>query len=132
MRNWVWVAVLAGALAACDDAAEESDDVPAPEAPPAAEAASESMAGTWDTTMADGTVFTAVLDADGTYQDIDTDGAVMERGTWEERPDGTACFDSEGGNDTVVCFTIGEEQADGSIVVTPDNGTDKLTIRREN
>ena len=130
MRNWVLVAVLAGALAACDNAAEESDDVPAPIASATAEATNESMAGTWEATMADGTKFTALLNADGTYQDIGADGTIMESGTWEERSDGTACFDSEGGNDTVVCFTIGEQQADGSIVVTPDNGTDKLTIRR--
>lgn len=130
MKRLVMVAVLAGALAACGDAAEESDE-PATEAPAATEAVTaESSAGNWDVTMADGTKFTAALNPDGTYQDTDASGAVTESGTWEDRPDGKTCFDSEGGDDTVVCFTVSEPAEDGSMVATPDDGTEPLTIKR--
>ena len=128
MKRLVLVAVLAGALAACGDAAEEADE-PVNEEPPAA-VAEESSAGTYDVTMADGTKFTSVLNADGTYQDTGADGAETEKGTWEDRDDGKTCFDSEGGDDTVICFTVGETAADGSQVATPDDGTDPLTIKK--
>ena len=131
MKRLVLVVMLAGALAACGDAAEEADDTTTAEtaeATPAAEPAS--WAGNYDVTMADGMKFTSVLNADGTYTDTDADGKVTESGTWEERPDGKVCFDSEGGDDTVICFTAGEEQADGTIVVTPDDGSEPLTIKR--
>lgn len=131
MRNLFVVAALTGALAACGNPAEESDEPAATAAPAATEtAARQSSAGTWDVTMADGSKVTSQLNADGTYQDTDAEGAAIESGTWEDRPDGTTCFDSAGGDDTVVCFTMGEPAADGSIVATPDNGTGAVTIRR--
>jgi hypothetical protein len=80
--------------------------------------------------MADGTKFMSMLNADGTYQDMDADGKTTETGTWEDRPDGKTCFDSEGGDDKVVCFTVGEAAEDGSMVATPDDGTDPLTIKK--
>lgn len=130
MKRLVMVAALAGALAACGDAAEESDE-PATDATADTEAvAAESSAGTWEVTMADGTGFTAALNPDGTYQDTDSSGMVTESGTWEDRPDGTTCFDSEGGDDSIVCFTVGEPADDGSMVATPDDGSEPLTIRK--
>ena len=130
MKNLILVAALGAALAGCDNAAEESDE-PAAEAPAPTEAvAAESSAGRWQVTQADGTTFTSTLNADGTYQDTDVQGAVTESGTWEDRPDGKTCFDPAGGDDTVICFTAGEPAEDGSIVVTPDNGSGPLTIRR--
>jgi hypothetical protein len=131
MKRLVLVAMLAGALAACGDAAEESDDTTAEEtvAAPEPEAAS-SWAGSYEVTPPEGDAFTAMLNADGTYQDMDAAGKVTESGTWEERDDGQVCFDSEGGDDTIVCFTAGEPAEDGSIVVTPDDGTDPLTIKK--
>ena len=132
MRYIVSVAALSLTLAACDNAAEESDEpvAEATEAAPAAEATQASSAGSWDVTMADGTKFMAMLNADGTYQDMDADGKVTESGTWEDRPDGKTLFDSEGGDDTVVCFTVGEAAEDGSMVATPDDGSEPLTIKR--
>lgn len=131
MNRLVLVAALAGALAACGDAAEEADDTAATEEAAAApEAAPTGSAGTYEVTMADGTKFTSLLNPDGTYEDKGADGAVTESGTWEDRPDGKTCFDSAGGDDTVVCFTVGEADADGSMVATPDNGTDPLTIKK--
>lgn len=121
---------LTGALAACGNPAEESDEPAATATPAATEtAAEESSAGTWDVTLADGSRFTATLNADGTYQDSDAAGAVTARGTWEDRPDGTTCFDSEG-DDPVVCYTVGEPAADGSMIATPNDDSGPLTIRR--
>lgn len=128
MKRLVVAAALAGALAACGDVAEEADD-PAAEAVAAAEAV-ESSAGSWDVTTSDGTRFIAALNPDGTYQYTDAAGMVTESGTWEDRADGNTCFDSEGGDDTVVCFSGGEAQEDGSMVVTPDDDTGALTIKR--
>lgn len=133
MKRLVLVGLLAGALAACGDAAEEADDTTTAEtaeATPAAEPTS--WAGTYDVAMADGMKFTSVLNPDGTYTDTGEDGTVTETGTWEERPDGKVCFDSEGGDDTVNCFTAGDEQADGTMVVTPDDGSDPLTVKKTN
>lgn len=131
MKKLVLVAMLAGALAACGDAAEEADDTATAETAEAtAQAAPASSAGTYDVTLADGSTVTSVLNADGTYQDTDADGAVTESGTWEDRPDGKTCFDSEGGEDTVVCFTVGEAAADGTQVATPDDGSGPLTIKK--
>ena len=128
MKRLVLIAMLAGALAACGDAAEEADDTAVAEATP--EATATSWAGTYEVTMADGMKFSSVLNADGTYEDTDAEGAVTESGTWEERPDSKVCFDSEGGDDTVICFTAGETAEDGSIVVTPDDGSEPLTIKK--
>jgi hypothetical protein len=128
MKRLVLVALLAGALAACGDAAEEADDTAVAEATP--EPTPTSWAGSYDVTMGDGTKFMAMLNADGTYADMDGDGKTTETGTWEERPDGKVCFDSEGGDDKIVCFTAGEAAADGSIVVTPDDDSGALTIKK--
>jgi len=127
MKKLILVAALGVAIAGCDNAAEEADDTAVVEE---VEEVAESSAGTWNVTAADGTAFTAVLNADGTYQDLDAAGTVTESGTWEDRPDGSTCFDSEGGDDTVVCFTTGEAAEDGSMVATPDDGTGPLTIKR--
>ena len=128
MRRLVLVALLAGALAACGDAAEEADDTTTAEATP--EATPTSSAGNYEVTMADGTAFTSVLNADGTYADTDAEGTVTESGTWEDRPDGKTCFDSEGGDDTVICYTLGEAAEDGSQVATPDDGSDPVTVKK--
>lgn len=127
MKRLVLVAMLAGALAACGEAAEEADDTATAEATP--EATPTSFAGSYDVTMADGTAFTSVLNADGTYQDTDAEGAVTESGTWEDR-DGKACFDSEAGDDTVVCYTLGDAAEDGSQVATPDDDSGPLTVKK--
>jgi hypothetical protein len=131
MKRLVLIAMLAGALAGCGDAAEESADTATAETAEAtAEATPTSWAGNYEVTMADGTKFTSMLNADGTYQDLDADGKTTESGAWEEREDGKVCFDSEGGDAKVICFTAGEAAEDGSIVVTPDDGTGPLTIKK--
>jgi hypothetical protein len=128
MIRLVLAALLAGALAACGDAAEESDDTATVEAAP--EATATSWAGNYEVTPAEGEPFMAMLNADGTYQDMDADGTVTESGTWEERPDGKVCFDSEGGDDTVICFTSTEPDADGVFTATPDDGSPAMTVKK--
>lgn len=126
MKRIVLAAALAGALAACGDAAEEADDTAA--APPAAAetAAAETAAGTYEFEV-DGKTTTAVLTPEGTYTDSQ-DGEVLESGTWMEM-DGKTCFDPEGNDTPETCFTIGETGADGTFIATPDEG-EPLTIRK--
>ena len=130
MKRLILVAVLSGALAACGDAAEEADDTAAVEEPAAEEtAAASDMPGTYEVTMADGTKFTAVLNADGTYTDTAEDGSPMEHGTWAQ-VDGQDCFtpaaDSEG---EPTCYTSSEPAEDGTFTVTPDDG-EPMTVRK--
>ncbi|HEU4650313.1 MAG TPA: hypothetical protein VFS49_02760 [Croceibacterium sp.] len=130
MKNLILVAALSVTLVACDQAAEESDEPGAAATTEAAATATPtSSAGTYEVTLKDGTKFTSVLNPDGTYQDTGADGAVTEKGTWEDK-DGKTCFDSEGGDAQIICFTVGETAADGSRVATPDDGTDPLTIKK--
>jgi len=131
MKRLILVAALTGALAACGQAAEESDEPATEETAAATPAATPaSSAGTYEVTTKDGTKFTSTLNADGTYQDTNADGSAGEKGTWEDKPDGTTCFDSEGGDDKVVCYTVGEAAADGTQTATPDDGTDPVTIKK--
>ncbi len=128
MKRLVFVAALAGALAACGNPAEESDEPVVAETTQAA-AAAESSAGTYDVTMADGTKMTSVLNPDGTYQDTDAAGAVTESGTWADR-DGKTCFTPANGEHPELCFTLSEPQADGTRIATPSDGSEPLTVRK--
>lgn len=129
MKRLILVAALGVALAGCGDAAEDSDEPAAVETPAATETvAEETAAGTYEFDM-DGKATIAVLNPDGTYTDTQ-DGEVIESGTWEDRDDGTTCFDSEGGDDTVVCYTVSEAAEDGTQTATPDDGSETLTIRK--
>ena len=125
MKRLVLAAALTGALAACGNPAEESDD---PAGPIATEAAAdEGWAGTYEFQV-EGKNTTAVMTADGTYTDT-VDGEVVESGTWEENADGQVCFDPAGEDTPVTCFTAGEPGEDGTFVATPDEG-EPLTIRK--
>ena len=133
MKRLVLVAMLAGSLAACGDAAEESDDPAVAEevaaAPDAAAdaAGTETRAGTYEYDL-DGKATTAVLMPDGTYNDSQ-DGKIVESGLWEERDDGKVCFDPEGADTLGTCYTVGETGPDGTFVATADDGT-ALTIKK--
>ena len=129
MKRLLVVAALAGTLAACGQAAEESDEPVVAETTAAAiEAAAESSAGTYDVTMPDGSKVTAELKPDGTYEDKDAAGTVVESGTWADR-DGKVCF-TPANDDPELCFTLGESQGDGTRIATPSDGSEPLTIRK--
>ena len=130
MKRLLVVAALAGTLAACGGAADESDEpaVAATTEAAATEAAEESTAGTYDVTLADGTKFTSELKPDGTYEDKDAAGAVTESGTWADR-DGKTCF-TPANDEPELCFTLGEPQGDGTRIATPSDGSEPLTVRK--
>jgi hypothetical protein len=110
------------ALAACS-----SEPAPEPSPTPSETTAAVSdTVGTYEVTAADGTTFTAAVNADGTYADTGADGVVFESGTWTET-DGKTCFTATDGD--VDCYTIGEPAEDGSVVATPDEG-DPITIKK--
>ncbi len=117
------VAMLALALAACGDAAEESDDP----VPAATEVASEGWTGVYEFETG-GQKTTSTLMADGTFTDR-VGGEVVQSGQWEERPDGKVCFDPLGDEAAVACYAAGEIAADGTMLVTPDEG-EPLTVRK--
>ena len=124
MKSFVVLATLAFTLAACGDAAEESDD-PAPAATEAV--ASDGWAGSYEFEI-DGQKTTAVLMADGMYSDT-VDGEVVESGLWEENADGKLCFDPTGDEAPATCFTAGPMAEDGTMVVTPDED-EPLTVKK--
>ena len=119
-------------LAAC--AQEPAEDTTAVEEPVAAEPEAPAMVsangsgpGTYEVTAADGTVTTAVLNADGTYTDMDADGAVTAEGSWAV-VDGKTCFTPTTEGMEAMCFTESAIAADGSFTATADDGT-VVTVR---
>ena len=123
------------ALAACSQRTETTtaEATPAATATTMAEAPSPmanqpgtgNMAGRYEITMADGSVMTETINADGTYVDL-MDGEET-RGKW--RMDGArSCFDPDGA-EPEECYTSGAPGADGSWTVTGADGT-TATVRK--
>lgn len=126
MKRYAILCTLA-VLAACDGAMQE--DAPrVDETVIAADEGSEGPAtpGTYQVTLADGSIGTSMLMEDGTY--MNTFGDETETGTWSNQ-DGKACFDPEGESLPSRCYAIGGTAADGSFTATPDGG-DPVRIRK--
>ena len=88
-------------------------------------AATGSMAGVYEVTMADGSKMTETINADGTYTDV-MDGKETT-GIW--RMDGErACFDPAG-DAPETCQTTSAPGADGSFTATRADGT-TMTVRK--
>lgn len=122
MRKLVLFAALA-ALSACSQKTEEKTETAAPaeEAAPAMAAAdSGARPGTYDVKMADGTMGTTIINADGTYVDTDPQGKSVT-GTYASK-DGKDCFDPEG-DAPEVCWSVTPPAADGSFTATSPDGT---------
>ncbi len=118
------IALLAAvsALAACS---QEADDTTAADTTAEAPMPAETMAattapGTYDVTMADGTMGSTLINADGTYVDTDAEGNEI-RGTFVNK-DGKDCFDPEG-DDPEECWSVSTAGADGSFTATGPDGT---------
>ena len=134
MNKLIIVAALGLSLAACDQAAEESDDVATADTPaatadtPAATetVAADSSAGTYEYTF-EGKQTVSTLMTDGMYSDTQ-DGKVVEQGKWADK-DGKVCFDPDGDNPE-VCWTTTEPDPDGVFTATSDDGKTVLTIRK--
>ncbi len=112
------------ALAACSQTAEEpaqTNDATAiapNEAAPAM--AADSPEGDYDVKMADGTMGSTTINADGTYVDTGPDGKVV-KGNFARR-EGKDCFDPEG-DEPEACWTASPPAADGSFTATGPDGT---------
>jgi hypothetical protein len=129
MRRILLALVPLTILAACSsEPAEEpvAEETVAPEAT-AVTAANGSPAGVYEATAADGSVTTTTLNADGTYTDVDADGATLAEGTWAVT-DGKTCFTPTTEDVPPMCYTESAPAADGSFTATPDEG-DPLTVR---
>ncbi len=126
MKKIILLAALA-ALSACSQKTEEkAEPAAAPAetaAPPAAAGpavASTTAPGTYDVKMADGTMATTVINADGTYVDTDAKGKQV-KGQYATH-DGKDCFDPEG-DEMGMCWAVSKPGADGSFTATADDGT---------
>lgn len=126
MKKIIFLAALA-ALSACSQKTEEKAEptaAPAETAAPAAAAgpavASTTAPGTYDVKMADGTMATTVINADGTYVDTDAKGKQV-KGQYATH-DGKDCFDPEG-DEMGMCWAVSKPGADGSFTATADDGT---------
>lgn len=125
MKKLVLMAALA-MLSACSQNAEQSKEnaaAPAETTAPAAPATtadSGTPPGTYDVKMADGTMGTTTINADGTYADTDAKGKVV-KGLFAQH-DGKDCFDPEG-DAPGMCWAVSKPEADGSFTATADDGT---------
>lgn len=88
----------------------------------------ESLTGTWDDTMADGSKATTEFKSDGTYKDTDAKGAT-ETGTFAIK-DGKVCTTpGEGDNKgKEQCWAVATA-ADGTMTATAEDGT-VLTVKK--
>ncbi len=133
MTKYALLAGLAGivALSGCSKTADEPTQsnemaVAVPnEAVPTAEA--DSPVGSYDVKMADGTMASTTINADGSYVDTGADGKVV-KGTFV-RKDGKDCFDPEG-DAAEACWTVSPPAADGSFTATAPDGT-TVTVTRK-
>ena len=114
-------------LAACSQA-----EAPAPEENIAdaesVETAIAGGAGLYETATEDGRMAQTVMREDGTYTDLDPDGAELEKGTYTTEGDRT-CFDPEG-DDEAYCYTNGPLGEDGSFSTTRDGADAAITVKR--
>lgn len=122
MKKIVLLAALS-MLAACSQKTEEKKETPAEpvaEAAPAPAADSGTAPGTYDVKMADGTMGTTTINADGTYVDTDAKGKAV-KGQYATH-DGKDCFDPDG-DEMGMCWAVTKPGADGSFTATADDGT---------
>ena len=122
MKKLVLIAAIA-ALSACSQKAEESKETaaaPAETVASAAAADSGTAPGVYDVKMADGTMASTVINADGTYVDTDPKGKEV-KGLYASH-DGKDCFDPEG-DALGMCWAVSKPGADGSFTATADDGT---------
>ena len=122
---------LALALAGCsgepagNEATSGPSESPAPEAAPSSSEIAVAQTG-WLSIGADGAVQTTFFDADGRYRDL-RNGEPFAQGGWEQRPDGSICFEPDEG--AGACWMTGAPDAAGEIIVTSTDGK-AIAIRR--
>jgi protein involved in polysaccharide export with SLBB domain len=80
-----------------------------------------SKPGAYMVTEANGTVGRTILNANGTYKDLNAKGKVVTIGKWSVR-DGKTCFAPSTKGDHNMCFKESARAKDGSFTATPDKG----------
>ena len=126
--------VAAVALAACSNAetAEEpvavETEAPTSEATMSMAADGQSPVGEYKITLADGSVWTETVNADGTYSSVSPDGET-ETGTWrQETPERFCSQASDDEAETCRTETIGEDGVWTS--VSDSDPADSVTVER--
>lgn len=121
MKNLVLLAAVA-ALSACSQQAEETKEAAAPveTTAPAAPASTGTPPGDYEVKMADGTIASTTINADGTYVDTDPKGKAI-KGKLTHK-DGNDCFDPDG-DEAEVCWSLSTTAADRSFTATAPDGT---------
>lgn len=125
MRKLIILAAPLALVACGEPAAEEEtvvDEALVEAEAPAMVTSNGTGAGTYNVTMADGTVGTSMLNADGTSQSMDAEGNIVEESTWAV-VDGKTCFTSMGEEgETVECWTESAPDETGTFTATSDEG----------
>lgn len=120
MKKFVLLAAVA-VLSACSQQAEETKEPAAPsETTAAASAATGTPPGEYEVKMADGSVASTTINADGSYVDTDPKGKAI-KGKIAFK-DGKDCFDPDG-DEAEVCWSLSPAAADGSFTATAPDGT---------
>lgn len=121
MKNVLLFAAFA-ALSACSQQAEETKETAAPAetAAPVAAASTGTAPGEYEVKMADGTIASTIINADGTYVDADPKGNGV-KGKFASK-DGKDCFDPDG-DEAEKCWSVSPAAADGSFTATAPDGT---------
>jgi hypothetical protein len=123
MKTLVLLAALT-ALSACSQKADESKDnaaAPAETAVPVPATSPGTAPGSYDVKLANGTVASTVINADGTYADTDATGKTVKKGKFAHK-DGKDCFDPDG-DEAEECWSLSPVAADGSFTATNPEGT---------
>ncbi|EAQ28775.1 hypothetical protein NAP1_14288 [Erythrobacter sp. NAP1] len=80
----------------------------------------------WLTVGTDGAVQTTFFDEGGRYRDL-RNGAPFAQGSWEQRPDGTICFEPDSG--LGACWETEAEDENGLVIATNGDGK-SIEIKR--
>lgn len=73
----------------------------------------------WLTVGTDGAVQTTFFDEGGRYRDL-RNGQLFAQGAWEQRPDGTICFEPDTGFG--ACWQTEAEDENGTVIATNSDG----------
>lgn len=123
-RNFALLAVSpALALAACSPASDGADaseaDAASGEAAAQAPSALPLSESGWLTVGSDGAVQTTFFDANGRYRDL-RNGVELAGGSWEQRTDGTICFEPDAG--LGACWETMAPDENGTAIATNADG----------
>ena len=119
--------VIVGALAACSKPADDN-----PAAPAAAEktASDDSIAGSYRVVRSDGSSYTSVINADGTYSEVEN-GTTRESGRWQAEGERT-CYDPDGPAGR-VCYSFSEPTQpaeEGTFLAKSEKNGEVFTVRK--